>query len=341
MRHIFKIGLIILPLLAACEKTVDFPSDDKGRIYIDAVLIEGGDNRITVNVSSPLNGEETVTANDVQIHLESEGRPLTLERDAAYESSYGEISYLIKDELHTGQSFDLRAEASGLESVKASATIPAPLPEIDFTHSLVETYKAVNANTVMSLMTLREFKININEIPSENLYYGVQMLKKIEYVPEGDVPSYVWEKYADKREVVKYDNFYVTGMLKSVDLTLKDTEVRYTLNGGDCMVGQSSVYIKPDGNEVVQSQYIYVGGVIQSFYEVKRTCKYKLKVYRLSPQTYQCMKARYIAEYSDAPLHLGFSPVTYIYTNVEGGLGIFGAASCYESDWFDLVHRLQ
>jgi hypothetical protein len=190
-------------------------------------------------------------------------------------------------------------------------------------------------------MTLREFKNNINEIPSENLYYGVQMLKKIEYVPEGDVPSYVWEKYADKREVVKYDNFYVTGMLKSVDLTLKDTEVRYTLNGGDCMVGQSSVYIKPDGNEVVQSQYIYVGGVIQSFYEVKRTCKYKLKVYRLSPQTYQCMKARYIAEYSDAPLHLGFSPVTYIYTNVEGGLGIFGAASCYESDWFDLVHRLQ
>lgn len=36
---------------------------------------------------------------------------------------------------------------------------------------------------------------------------------------------------------------------------------------------------------------------------------------------------------SDAPIHLGFSPVTYTYTNVEGGLGMFWAMSVYESDW--------
>ena len=341
MRHTFKLILAILPLLAACEETIDFAVDSKGRIYIDATLHEGGENRITVNVSTPLNGHEIATADDVQIVLESDGVPLTLERDADYRSSHGEISYLIQEELHTGQSFDLRAEANGLESVKASATIPEPLPEIDFTHSLVETYKASNPYEVMSLNTLEEFKINIHEMPSDDKYYGVQMLRKLEYITVGDVPSYVWKKYADKREVVEYDKFYVTGMMYGADLSLTDTEIRHKLYGGDLMVGQKCVYIKPGESGLIEGKYIIVDGVEQIDFEVRRTCRYKLKVYRLSPQTYKCIKSRYIAEYSDAPLHLGFSPATYVYTNIEGGLGMFGAVSCYESDWFDLVHRLQ
>lgn len=33
-------------------------------------------------------------------------------------------------------------------------------------------------------------------------------------------------------------------------------------------------------------------------------------------------------------IHLGFSPTTYIYTNVKGGLGVFAGASIYESEWY-------
>jgi hypothetical protein len=36
---------------------------------------------------------------------------------------------------------------------------------------------------------------------------------------------------------------------------------------------------------------------------------------------------------ADVPIHLGFTPATYTYTNIEGGLGMFGAVSVYESDW--------
>ena len=68
-------------------------------------------------------------------------------------------------------------------------------------------------------------------------------------------------------------------------------------------------------------------------YEIYECFEYKVKVCRLSAELYHCFKALYIADNSDAPIHLGFSPVTYTYTNVEGGLGIFGAMSVYESDW--------
>ena len=99
------------------------------------------------------------------------------------------------------------------------------------------------------------------------------------------------------------------------------------------------VYVKPHNKYMVAANYGYIFDPITETdkrvkYEIYETREYNVKVFRLSPEMYHSFKARYIMDWSDIPVHLGFSPVTYTYTNVKGGLGVFGAMSSYESGWF-------
>lgn len=70
--------------------------------------------------------------------------------------------------------------------------------------------------------------------------------------------------------------------------------------------------------------------------KITEAYEYNIKVFCLSPEIYHFLKARYMIDWTDIPVHLGFTPVTYTYTNVEGGIGVFGGASAYESGWIRL-----
>lgn len=345
MRDLFKLLLTVFPLLISCERIIDFPSDGKGRIYIDAILSEGGENRIKVNVSTPLNGECSNAADDIQITLQANDKFLSLERDTDYESSKGEVSYIVKDIIEANQTYVLKAEAEGLEPIKATTTIPAPLPEIYFSHSLVDTL--INAQN----KTYQEFNIQIKEASSNDSYFGIQMLRKELYPTTGEVPKLIWERYADKHGRVIVDKIHANSNLPgNYGFVLIEKDMLYDYNGGAMKIIEhntgsnklaTSILVSPTENMLYEWGSDFVNGVPQVMYEIYQEFKYKLKIYRLSPQMYHCIHAKYIEDNSDAPLHLGLSPATYVYTNIEGGLGMFGAVSCYESDWFDLVHRLQ
>lgn len=67
-------------------------------------------------------------------------------------------------------------------------------------------------------------------------------------------------------------------------------------------------------------------------YYSKRTYRYKVILYRLSPEFYRFAKARYDAEYNDLA-EFGLTPSTFTYTNVKGGFGVVGAATSYDTGW--------
>jgi hypothetical protein len=148
------------------------------------------------------------------------------------------------------------------------------------------------------------------------------------------------KEYYDSLSEEGYDDIFVNSeMIENPALSSQKVDLIIDYEGGEMKVMTAfqvedksvlEIPVKATEKRLLIASY---GQNPEDQYEIYECFEYKVKVFRLSAEMYHCFKARYIADNSDAPIHLGFSPVTYTYTNVEGGLGMFGAMSVYESDW--------
>lgn len=340
------LGVVILASLFAvsCEKEVDFPADKDGRIYVNAMIGMEGRDRIDVVVSQPAFGAEETGAEDVSLYLEADGKAVELVRDMESDMS-GVVSYVPQDAFRPGQKLVLRAEADGLPSVKAETTMPASLPEVNVESKLVVSYREDEAGQSMGyLRTRRNFHVVLDEMPQDDSYFGIQVLKRRMFDVIGTVPDYLWDDYEALQGIVEYDELYVNANIsEGGEISSIKSELIVENAGGDMKVsaaesdnGKSAidVFVKAEERYLKEAHYQYVNGVRELISEIYELYEYNVKVFRLSPEIYHYFRARFIVEESDAPIHLGFTPATYTYTNVEGGLGMFGAVSMYETDWF-------
>lgn len=333
----------LLPVSLSCEKYVDFPADEDGRIHISAMLGTGEQDKIDVTVSQPAMGNETVTAEAVRLYLEADGTPVAL--TMGEQQTDGTVSYDLEGTFAPGQKIVLRAEAEGLPSVKAVTTVPRSLPQVRIEPRIVESYRdRDDAQNMADLYPVRNFHIVLDEKPQDNSYFAVQILRKTVYDIIGTPSDYMLEQYLSKSGIVKYDDLYSnTSLTEGGAISSMEKELLLDYSGGEMLVAPAEdedgksvldLYVAVTERRLVSASYTNTGGEQLINYEIYEDFEYDLKVYRLSPELYHCMRARYIVEESDAPIHLGFTPVTYTYTNVVGGLGMFGAVSMYETDWF-------
>ena len=342
-RACLGIFMSIILLAASCEKYVDFPADNDGRIHISAMLGTGDQDRIDVTVSQPALGNETVTADEVGLYLEADGTPVALTKGESQQD--GTVSYSLEGTFAPGQKIVLRAEAEGLPSVKAVTTVPRSLPSVRVKARTVESYRdRDDAQNMADLYPVRNFHIVLDEKPQDNSYFAVQILRKTVYDIIGTPSDYTLEKYLSMSGTVKYDDLYSnTSLTEGGAISSMEKELLLEYSGGEMLVAPAEnedgksvldVYVALTERRLVSASYTNTGGEQSINHEIYEDFEYDLKIYRLSPELYHCMRARYIVEESDAPIHLGFTPVTYTYTNVVGGLGMFGAVSMYETDWF-------
>lgn len=337
--------ILILLLALSCERIIDYPVDENGRIYVDAVVGTEDADRINLVVSRPAFDSEAVSAEDIRLSLTNDGKSVELVRDMDYESDIeGEISYLVHGDFQPGQKLELRAEAEGLPSVKALTSVPARMPDVEVTCREVKSYRDDEEYSgSSSLRTLWELHLTMDERPDKDSFFGVQVLKEVSYDTLGKVPEHHWEDYENAGKT-EYDALHINsksgegGSISSVE-----KELMVAFAGGDMRVlaaeadGDASaldVYVYPTNSHRRSGSYHYnEAGEEVWEWEVQEIYKYKIIVYRLSPEIYHCFRARYMIDMADVPIHLGFTPATYTYTNIEGGLGMFGAVSTYESDW--------
>ena len=340
--------ILLLLLLVSCEREVDFPVDADGRIFIESLIGRAEGDRVNIRISQPAYGTESTSAEEVIVYLEADGNPVGLERDLEQDSDGG-VSYILTEKVSPGQKLRLAAAAKGVPSVEAVTTVPEQIGDVVIDTRLAEVYKAEDPHqTINDTRELREFKISASGDLDKDAYFGVQVCKRIVYDTSGWVPPRFWEEYEAKNKVTEVDNLYVNGEhSEGIGISSFETEILVDFGGGDmrCMTPSDKdakligeVYVKPRSSYMVESRngYYYdpVLGDMRVNYEIYETCEYNVKVFRLSPEMYHYFKATHIIEWSDIPVHLGFSPVTYTYTNVIGGLGVFGAVSSYESGWF-------
>ncbi len=340
-RIIFILAAFIIAV--SCEKETEFPADKDGRIFVSAMLGTDGKDRISITVSQPALGEEDATAEDVSLYLEADGENVELERDMDDKDG---VSYIPQGIFSPGQKLVLRAEADGLPSAKAETRVPESLPHVTITPKIVESYRQDELGQPMPDYPYQRqnFHIVLDEEPEEDSYYGVQVLRKLVYYTVGDVPDYIWDDYAERMGASEYDELYVNAAPgESGSLSSIETELIVDHDGGPMRValgelenGKSAidVYVQATEHLMRSAQYTHKDGEEELLYAIFELYEYKLKVFRLSPEIFHYFRGRYVVEESLAPIHLGFTPVTYTYTNVEGGLGMFGAVSMHETDWF-------
>lgn len=338
-----KISIFLLLLVVSCEKVIDFPKDEVGRIYVNAVLGYGLESRINLVVSHPVSGQESSTAVDVTLDVKADGNSVTLARDMDYSSDIQEeISYIVQGDFKPGQVLELNASAPGLPSVKARTIVPPAVPEVEISHKEVKSYKNKEPDQTMGyLTTLLEFRMEVDESHLEDTFWGVQVARKTMYETVGTVPDYKWEEYKEMHGKVEYDDLYVnTRFSEGGALSSQEAELYTVFDGGEMLVlpaeteGEESAlyaYVYPEENgRLLAASYNDAG----ERYEIYEFFEYNIRLYRLSSELYHFIRARYVIENANIPIHLGFSPVTYTYTNVEGGLGVFGSVASYESGWF-------
>ncbi len=344
MERFFILILTALLLAVSCERETDFPADKDGRVFVSAMLGTDGKDRISITVSQPAFGNEEATAEDVSLYLEADGENVELERD--WDDKDG-VSYIPQSTFKAGQKLVLKAEADGLPSAKAETIVPATLPQITITPKIVESYRQDELGQPMPNYPYKRqnFHIVMDEEPEEDSYYGVQVIRQLVYYKVGEVPDYIWDDYAERMGTPEYDDLYVNAApSESGSLSSIETELIVDHDGGQMRVAQAAledgkavidVYVQATEHMMNSAHYTHnEDGEAELVYAVFELYEYKLKVFRLSPEIFHFFRGRYVVEESSAPIHLGFTPVTYTYTNVEGGLGMFGAVSTYETDWF-------
>ena len=237
MNRIIKVICLLL-VLASCERHVDFPIVEHGRIHVDAIIGKEQQDRININVSQPASGSEATCAEDVTLQLEVDGQQVLLKRDAEYVPEYeGEISYLIPEKLHPGQNLKLTAQAENLPQVQAHTSVPELVENVDISSSLVQVYKNdLQGGQSENMRTLREFKISTADELDDEGFWGVQVRRRSVLDSVGTVPPQRWEVWESRHGVEQSEEFYVNA---------------YTDNGKDNVVVELDTIVPPSFNDIL------------------------------------------------------------------------------------------
>jgi hypothetical protein len=316
---------ILLATLPACEKLVDFPVDDTGRIYIRAMVGDPDNSRIYVSVSQPVEGseQENIKASKVQIEIEADGRPLEVKH---VDGTLTEAIYSVKGDLTSGRKLTLRTSVEGLPSVSAQTVIPEEIPQVRISKSS-DKLKCT-------------FSISVSEEARENSFFGVQIMKRKLYEFTGNIPDSEKNYYESKPVSEDLAGFYQTSYnMELGDLSSIKDEMVAEFAGQKMFITSGSaegeetvleIPIKKLSDGLVQGSQ---GPKPEDNYAIYEYHEYKVFLYRLSPEIYNHLKARKFAENSPLDPCLGFTPVTYTYSNVCDGLGFFGGVKAYVSQW--------
>lgn len=328
MKHIIKnihIWIMLLLAATACEKSVVFPSEQDGRILVDAMITDNGRSRINIAVTQPIGGNEKTTADKVRLRMTADGKDIRLILE---ESDYtgAMVSYYTDARLFPGQKIVLKGEAAGIPSIYAESSVPAMITEKDLTIKWL-----IDESSDCFTMTL---SLN-DETISDNDHIGIQVIKRTLYEYIGNIPEDIRKVYDETNGTEEIDDIIAERTLtQNSALSSEQKNPIIDFNGGRTVINNNfkdiSIDIRRTYRKLVASE---VNPALDIDYNIFKYHDYKIKVFRLSPELHNYLNSKYILTDLDA-IHLGFSPTTYIYTNVKGGLGVFAGASIYESEWY-------
>ena len=251
--------------------------------------------------------------------------------------------------VREGDQISLEVKAKGMQEVSATSVVPDKVV-------IKEINVAPRCTTVTSFdNTYTEDYVSLDislENASADDYYGITIEQEQETVlsyDDGRSESYTSKGYgrvidwnADQGDVMSeiqgngetwteayYNGWFIDsygrGLMKLFPGSLiKDGHLKI-----DCSILLSEE-LESSYSEFDQQTGTWIpGGKMTS----RRTGKFRLLFYKVSPEFYRFNRAQYLLE-NNALAELGLSPSTFSYTNVRGGFGVLAALTCNTTQWY-------
>lgn len=299
---------MMLPVLAGCE--IDVPvtgMEDRARIWLHCIARPGENVEVLTAVAFSLqNGCAGFSPAEVVPMVKINGVAVEVVEDQEYEPEYeGCRKYVSESTVKAGDVLEVAAESPDTAPVRSRTVVPEAAGDFTVRMELASTDKSKPKTQSGTVVPCRKFTIDIPQ-RSEESYYGVRVRRLLWDDAQGgyDRSEYlsplVWEteQFISSRE---YDMWvgYDDGFMQI-----------YKVKAG-----------VPGSLEImVPMTYVSSGNLRQSF---------DVEVYSLSPEFWRYSRAAYI-EYMRVGFMLMFMYPSFIYSDVEDGLGLLASVNCSE-----------
>ncbi len=325
MKHKIILIFLILAAFHGCAYDMDFDGfDRKPRLLVVGMAGGSGETVIRLLPTAAVGdySSSLFSVSEAQVSLKVNGEDVPVSAsgnsDRLSDCFYADRTFLPGDRL------EFRASVPGVEPVRAQTVVPEGFPGYEVNLAIEENvWTGKNDNGISDRLKVT---VTFEDDPDKDEYYGMQVYRMEE------IKSYF--------NVYEYDYMNpVTHVASGVnDYPLKDLPIVMHYAPGTDLFSQeyAPMLIVDDGTfEGGNGQMEFLTTYIND--HTGRTYYYKIFLYRLSPELYRFAKASAINS-DHVPILLMVAPPVNCYTNIIGGVGIFGALACTETDWLPNVN---
>ena len=247
-----------------------------------------------------------------------------------------------------GDDLLLEVKAKGMEEISAKATVPRKVV-IQNINAAPRCSTVTNFDYSYTEKFMR-FDISIADSSPDD-YYGITVQQEQETIltyDDGRIESYNSTGYghiidwsgSDSDLMAEmqttgnawtdaYYNGYFIDSFGATNMKLVSGSI---LKNGHLQFDCSMLW----SQDMDSSYYYYDDETFNEVYgdlNIKRIARYKLLIYRVSPEFYRFNKAQYLLR-NNYLAEYGLSPSTFSYSNVNGGFGLLGGLSCNSTPWY-------
>ena len=372
LRYIL-LSVFLAGCLCGCEYYFPLEGlDNDSKLYVQCIAGNSERTYINVQKALGVNSTGEIMPDVENISLKVNGRECSIEKlilpDPPQQGYYDpEIGYIYREDeeydsdywtlrrynlwytdapIKDGDDLSLEVAARGMESVSANVKVPQKVV-------IQEVNAAPRCSTITEFdntyrMSYMSFDVSLADISADD-YYGlcIEMDVTTSYAYfDGHTETYshknygniiTWDSGSGMTDVLEsqgdwidayYNNYFIdsyasSGLHLIPGSCLKDGHLKF-----DCNLEFSSDSISDVCDFDENGQLTIVGQV-----HIKTDSKYKVSIYRVSPEFYRFNKAQYLLR-TNYLAELGLSPSTFSYTNVRGGFGVLGALTCSSTPWY-------
>ncbi len=331
--------LFLLSVLAlqSCEYIVDLDGFDKNpRLYVLGMPGESDTTVVMLRPTIPMGDKNApeVSLDDAEVILTVNGEQVPL---SVADESTPDLPSGSRYTLHPvlpGDELEFRASVDGVQPVMTECKVPDAFPEYEIMLDTEE--KVVNGN----LKTYLNITVDIKGAQETDDCYAMKVYR------ETDTFGY------DAGNSKKYNFMYpkIAGA-NDYDYPIYQFPLLVNYGGGidifsdkyaPMLVFQDNM--SAEWNHRLEFVTEYVGDSIYSdnYYnngaEYGLRYRYKIFLYRLSPELLRFIKAN-LVQTDNVTILFAMAPPSYVYTNIRGGVGIFGGITRTETEWLPNVAR--
>lgn len=314
-------GAVMLSAAVSCTYDITLDGlDREGKLYL--VCIPGGSDTTVFSLKTtyPVSGGSRVSVDvkTADVKLSSENRTVQLLRSDGTVPGIAEGMFYTLEKFLAGETLEMEASLNGIPPVSARTVIPAAFPRFDVMIAPVQlSGKDSGVKEGLS------FRVTFDD-SEDSRYYGMQVMSRI---PSPDEADGYYEYY--KSPFYMDENSVFSNLTPMLTISYMGASRLGTFSEAPMVLWDGN--IEENIRRELVLEFLDNDSVLDG--DIRKS-EFKVIMYRLSPEFYRFAKACFVTD-NNSLVNMGLASPSFTYTNVSGGMGIFGAVSMSETEWLE------